>query len=171
MANTQTKNLDNPNRIGQLTEDREKRKLEPVNTETLFLDPDKTINNLSKGAFPENEAEQARYAEKIKLSLQAHLKEGENIDTLWAYLKSKYCQTAAIIVGLLHFFAGVKGENEISIAGFLKPMDIPGESPYAETTKIEKGKEMEKTRTALSSLLDEIKAGNPDLPPMPSKIA
>jgi hypothetical protein len=171
MPTNTSKNLDTPNRIGQMTEDREKRKLEPVNSESIFLDPDKTIKNLADKAFPENDAEQARYAEKIKLSLEAHMKKGDNIDTLWAYLKSRYCQTAAIITGLLHFFAGKKGENEISIARFLKPIEIPGKSAYRETTDIEKGKEVEKTKSALLSFWTDLKKDHPDLPPLPSQIA
>lgn len=139
--------------------ERKERMEEPLNADTRFSpNPEKNIKMLSEQAYPGNKAEQERYAEKIKASLEAHLQEGENMESLWKYLRENLCQTSAIIEGILRFFAGVKGENEISIAKFLKPIEIRAESNLHETLREERQKEISKTKNDLMALLAEIQS-------------
>lgn len=152
--------------LAQRTQDLITRTLEPVNAQSPFLDPETTIRNLSMGAFPQDKAEQERYAEKIKLSLQAHLKDG-NINTLWAELKNKYCTTAGILTGLLHFFAGKINENEIDISGLLNKPQMPGKSYTAETVSIDKNQVRENAKSNLMAFVKELQQSNPNIPQYP----
>lgn len=137
--------------------ERKERMEEPLNAETRFSpNPEKNIQMLAQEAYPGNKAEQERYGQKIKASLEAHLKEGQSMESLWKYLKENICQTSAIIEGILRFFAGVKGEKEISIAQFLKPIEIRAESNLHETLREERQKEISKTKSDLMALLAEI---------------
>lgn len=141
--------------------ERKERMEEPLNADTRFSpNPEKNIQMLAAEAYPGNKAEQERYGEKIKVSLETHLKEGESMETLWKYLKENICQTSSIIEGILRFFAGVKGEKEISIAKFLKPIEIRAESNLHETLREERQKEIVKTKNDLMALLAEVQ-GNP----------
>lgn len=140
------------------------RQLERLDAETRYsTDADTNINALARAAKPGDPEEQERYAAKIKTSLQAHLKEDVTIQQLWNHLKNEYCQTTAIIEGILRFFAGAKGEKEIIIAQFLKPVEIPANPMLKTTLESERSKHIEATKTALSDLLKEIKADNPSL--------
>lgn len=155
--------------LGEIAKERREKMMEPLNAETRFSpNPDKNIQLLAQAAYPENQKEQERYAGKIKASLEAHLKEGESMESLWTYLKANYCQTSAIIEGILRFFAGQKGEKEIGIAQFMKPIEIKAESNLHETLVVERKTQIEKTRTELSTLLAEL--GN-KLPEAPTKTA
>ena len=163
MANTQTKSPDKPNELGQKGLDYEERQLERINVETPFSpNADRNITALAETGFADLE-QRKRYKEKIIASLKAHLKDDVSIDDLWKYLEKNYCQTTAIIEGILRFFAGSKGENEIGIAKFLKPVEIPADPMLRTVLDQERAKEIDKTKTALNDLLAEIKANNPTL--------
>jgi|GEM_PF-2292395 len=150
--------------LAEKAKERKERMEEPLNADTRFSpDPEKNIKLLSEQAYPGDKAEQERYASKIKTSLEAHLKEGENMESLWKYLKENLCQTSAIIEGILRFFAGEKGEKEISIAKFLKPIEVRAESNLHETLREERQKEITKTRSDLQSLLAEIQGNSAPL--------
>lgn len=153
------------NPLAEKAKERQERILEPVNAETRFSpDPDRNIGQLAEKAFPGNKEEQERYSEKIKTSLKAHLNEGVTIESLWTYLKEQYCQTTAIIEGILRFFAGTRGEKEISLAKFLRPLEIEADSNLHKTLNEERDKQINTTRSALTDLMAEIKAQNPTLP-------
>lgn len=155
--------------LAERAEAREKREKEPLSAETRFSNnPDRNISLLAEKAYPENKAEQSRYAEKIKNSLTVHLKEGVTIQQLWAHLESKHCQTTAIIEGILRFFAGQKGEDEISIAEFLKPVRIEAKTSLEKEMATVREEQVSKTKSDLASLLAEIRGSNPNLPQSPA---
>jgi hypothetical protein len=158
-------NIEKLNPLAQRARERDERINERLSCETRFSpDSKRNIDDLARAAYPEKPEEQARYAEKITASLRAHLKEGESMDSLWAYLKQNYCQTTAIIEGLLRFFAGNKGEKEIQIGQFLKPFQLEAESNLHKTKNEVRNEVFDTTRTQLASLLAELQAQNPDLP-------
>lgn len=150
--------------IGKKTKELREQQLEPLNAETNFIpDADRNIMALSRTCFPENPQEQERYANKIKNSLKIHLKDNVTIAQLWDYLKNEYCQTTAIIEGILKFFAGVKGEKEINIEKFLKPTEINANPLEKTVIEQERENQIINTKKELSALLAEIKAGNNSL--------
>lgn len=140
--------------------ERKERVQERINAETPFnADPEKNIQVLAQKAYPRNKAEQERYADKIKASLEKHVK--GSIDELWKFLKEQHCENTAIIEGILHFFAGKRGENEIALERFLKPTFLPAESNLDKVYVAERKTTIEKTKNELADLLDEIRASNP----------
>jgi hypothetical protein len=151
--------------LAEIAKERREKILEPLNAETRFSpDPDKNIQLLAQAAYADKPEEQQRYAEKIKASLKAHLKDSESMESLWAYLKANYCQTTAILEGILRFFAGEKGEKEIGIAQFMKPIEIKAESNLHETLVEERKTQIQNTRTELSALLAELGQKLPEAP-------
>jgi hypothetical protein len=148
--------------LAQRAIERKERVNEPLNTETDFQDnPEQNISALARAAFPENPQEQKRYEDKITRSLRAHLLEGQSMESLWQYLRQNYCRTTAILAGLLRFFAGKKGENEIGIERFLKPFQVEKQSNL-QNTKIEMHSEVvADTRTRLAELMAELEAQKP----------
>lgn len=155
--------------LAKRAEARENREKEPLNADTRFsANPDKNIRMLAERAHPESQAEQNRYAQKIKDSLAAHMQDGKTVEQLWKFLESKFCQTTAIIEGILRFFAGQKGEGEISIAEFLKPVRIEAKTSLEKTMGEVRAEQITKTHTDLQALLAEIKGSNPDLPKFPA---
>ena len=152
------------NPLAEKAKELEESILEPVNAVTRFsTDPDKNIRLLANEAFPDDTAEQERYAGKIKASLEKHLKDGMDIEKLWKYLKDNYCETTAIIEGILRCFEGEVGEKEIGIAQFLKPVRIEAESILHKTLSEERKMQISSTKLALNDLLAKIKK-NPDFP-------
>lgn len=141
------------------------RAKEPISSEAPFsTNPDTVMKKLAREAFPDNETEQSRYGQKIKASLEEHLK--ITIQQLWEYLEKKGCKTASIIEGILRFYAGKKGENEIGIGRFLKTI-------FSAETSADKnlaaGQELLKTdiKAQLLAFAQELKSSHPDLPEYP----
>jgi hypothetical protein len=164
MASTSQPNPERPNSLAEKGRDFVERQMEPLNAETRFhTDADENIKALAREAKPGNPQEQERYANKIKASLQAHLKDDVSIEQLWSFLKTEYCQTTSIIEGILRFFAGVKGEKEINIEKFLKPIEIKANPLLKTVREQEREQQISATKLALNDLLSEIKAGNPSL--------
>ena len=93
-----------------------------VNIQVAFdKDPEKVFKQLGEKA----EVINAKLsAQTIAENFIAALENGENLEKIWAYLEQQNCETAAIVRGLLCFFAGEVNINEISIAKFLKPREI-----------------------------------------------
>jgi len=150
-------------------EARENREKEPLNADTRFSsNPDKNIRMLAERAHPESREEQDRYAAKIKNSLSVHMQDGKTVEQLWKFLVSKNCQTTAIIEGILRFFAGQKGENEIAISEFLKPVRIEAKTSLEKEMGKVRTEQITKTRSDLQTLLAEIKVSNSDLPQLPA---
>lgn len=154
MQNTQTSGSET---LADKAQERKERINEPINAETTFSkNPDININTLAQKAYPNNTAEQERYAAKIKASLEKHV--NGSIEELWKYLEKNYCETTAIIEGILHFFAGGKGEKEIGLEKFLKPLLLPAESDLNKVYTQEKEKTILDTKSKLTALLEEIAA-------------
>jgi len=158
MPSTSKPNPEKPTDLGQAAQEAQEKIREPINSETRFsTDPDKNMGMLAKTAYPNDIENQERYAAKIKASLEAHLKEGESIHALWEYLAKEFCQTTAIIEGILRFFAGEKGEKEINIGKYLKSMEFEATSSIEKTKSAQHEKLVAQTRTELSALLAEIR--------------
>lgn len=137
--------------------ERKERINEPLNAETTFdKDPNKNIQTLAEKAYENSPAEQERYAAKIKASLEKHV--NGSIEDLWKYLADNYCETTAIVEGILHFFAGAKGEKEIGLEKFLKPATLSAESDIDKVHMEEKAKTILETKSKLTALLEEITA-------------
>ena len=158
-----------PTRSSVESFEEEATKYEPINAKVEFSTNAQTnIKQLAQKAFPKNTSEQVRYAAKIEASLNKYVAEGENINTLWAHLKSEKCQTTAIMDGDLRFFAGPKGENELDIADFLKPLDI-----VAKPQKTRLKFEVKETKTKMDfrkereKFLAEMQKQHPELPDLP----
>ncbi|HLG25448.1 MAG TPA: hypothetical protein VI588_01480 [Candidatus Gracilibacteria bacterium] len=153
--------------LAELAKERDERIREPVSVETKFnSDPDAVMAKLAEQAYPNDKAEQARYAEKIKASLEEHLR--VSVAELWKYLDRHDCKTAAIIEGILRFYAGEKGKFEIGVGRFLKSAVFSAESNLDKTMTGEAMEALKKnTREQLTSLLAEIRSGNPNMPDLP----
>jgi len=149
------------NRLAESTESQSQ--LEAVNAQAEFRpdDPEGNIAELAEKAFPGNIEEQERYKAKIIASLEKHVNGSK--EELWAYLKSKYTKVTAIIEGILRFFAGEVGEDEVGLEKFLKPMHLPAESNLDKAYMAQRTEAIENTKTQLTALLDEIRAQNPNV--------
>ena len=141
---------------------------EPVSASTQFApNPDLTFHNLAELAYPEKPDQIARYATKIKRSLEKHLAEKNTIDTLWKYLNEQGCTNAEIKEGILRFFKEQKDEQGgiqktiIDITKFLAPMRIPAESSLDKAHTVEKNNLISKTKADLRSLLAELQGQLP----------
>jgi hypothetical protein len=155
-------NVEKLNPLAERAQEREKRIKEPLTCETNFQEnTDGNISDLSRSAYPDKPEDQTRYEAKIKASLQAHLQEGQNLQTLWTYLKEKGCKTTTIIDGYLCFFGEAK--QEISIDQFMKPFRIEAESNLRKTQLEAKQGILESSRSQLASLIAELQAANPQL--------
>jgi hypothetical protein len=157
--------LETLNSLAQRAQERDERVREPLSCDTSFQgNADGNISDLAKAAYPENPEEQQRYSAKIKASLETHLQAGQNIQTLWAYLKEKGCRTSSVINGYLRFFTGAKGEGEIAIEQLMKPFRMEAESNLHKTKMEARNEVLGSTRTQLASLMAELQAENPNLP-------
>ena len=133
--------------------------------------PDSDIPEIAKKAFPDNPEKQEYYTRKIEASLKAYLKEGKEIKDLWLFLETKGCTFEQVIMGVLRFFSGKKGEFEININDFLIAPVLKAESDGHQILTQERQEQIKTTTSELSGLLDELRAQHPDLPPLPTKIA
>ena len=133
--------------------------------------PDSDIPEIAKKAFPENPEKQEYYTRKIEASLKAYLKDGKEIKDLWQFLDSQNCTFEQMVMGVLRFFKGEKGEFEININDFLIPPVLKAESNGHQILTQERQEQIKTTTTELSGLLAELRAQHPDLPPLPTKIA
>jgi len=157
--------FETPHHLAELANAKEKQLREPLNADSRFsINPVENILNLAKKAYPKNQAEQDRYAKKIQASLENHLKDGVSINALWDYLKNNYCQTTAIIEGVLKFFSGTKSEKEIQITQFLKPPELTVETILEKTKNAKRTEMVNSTRQNLQQLLAELKESMPNLP-------
>jgi len=132
-----------------------------VNSECRFSpNPETNIGRLAQNAYPNNPEKQEYYKAKIMASLEAWLAPGVSIQALWDYCASQYCQTTAIIEGILKFFAGEKGEKEINISKYLKPISLEATSTEEKVERAKKAEILGKTRLELKALLAEIQSGH-----------
>jgi len=148
---------ENPSEFVQAA--REAKENNNVNCECRFSpDAEKNCDMLGKAAYPNNPEKQEYYKAKIMASMEAWLAKGVSMQDLWSYCANQYCQTTAIIEGILKFFAGEKGEKEINISKFLKPVEYVGTSTTQEVNETFKKNILAQTRNDLSALLAEIKS-------------
>lgn len=147
-----------PESLAEKAHERKERISERINAESSFdKNPNTNIQTLAQKAYPDDTAEQERYAAKIKASLEKHV--NGSIEDLWKYLEENYCETTAIIEGILHFFAGKRGEKEIALEKFLRPLRLPAESDLDKVYQEEKQNTVLETKKKLTALLEEIQAG------------
>jgi hypothetical protein len=166
--NTSAQEILNP--LAEAAREMQESIREPITCETSFQDnPERNISDLAKAAYRDIPQEQERYNAKIKASLEAHLEQGQNIQSLWAYLKEKGCRTAVIVNGFLRFFAGPNGENEIQIEKFAKPFRLEAESILKKTLIKKRTEVMGSSHMQMASFLSELQAENPDVPNLPTK--
>jgi hypothetical protein len=132
-----------------------------VNVDANFdSDPDKVFEALGRETEKVNPALTAK---AIKKSFMDTLASGKTIEEAWAFLQSKDCQTAAVVKGLLKFFAGQVGTNEIKLTEFFKPyeMKIGGPETLRYAYLKLRQKMLVQSMQALASMQDEL----PNLPP------
>ena len=131
-----------------------------INASTKF-DPDfdKVFEELGAQANKKNPGIDAA---TIKLNFIKTLKQGKSLEEAFDYLKTQNCQTAAIIKGLICFFAGEVGANEISLEDFLQPREakIGGDETLTQKYLILRQKFLGETMEALAS----IRGGLPEIP-------
>ncbi len=134
---------------------------ENLNVETRFsADSNDVFEKLGKEAQKTNPA---LNPESIRRNFVDTLEQGKTIEDAWAYLQSKDCQTAAIVAGLLRFFAGPVGTKEISLSEFFKPLDtrIGREGTLTSKYLQMRQKFLSDSMQSLAALKGEL----PELPP------
>lgn len=132
-----------------------------LNVQTAFTDnPDEVFAKLAEEAKKTNPA---LTAESIKQNFMDTLQAGKNLEEAWQYLKTKDAQTAAIIQGLLRFFAGNVNSKEISLTEFFKPqeMKIGGEGTLTYKYLQVRQRFLAQSMQSLAALKGEL----PELPP------
>jgi len=162
MQDSKPKSTEKPMSLANKAKERDEKINERINAETPFgHNPKNNISTLAQKAYPENKAEQERYKAKITASLEKYVK--GSIEDLWKYLESKYCKKTAIIEGILRFYAGEKGENEITLTKFLNPPELSATLPLDDALEESRANTLVETKTKLAGLLDEIRAKNPNV--------
>ncbi len=132
-----------------------------LNVQTAFTDnPDEVFAKLAEEAKKTNPA---LTAESIRQNFMDTLQAGKTLEEAWQFLKTKDAQTAAIIQGLLRFFAGNVNGKEISLAEFFKPqeMKIGGEGTLTYKYLQVRQRFLAQSMQSLAALKGEL----PELPP------
>jgi len=145
---------------GSIAERMEKKFNTNLNVETKFTDLNAVLDDLGKKAQGKNPA---LSPDSIRTNLEDTLAPGKSLDDIMAHLKSKSCQTAAIIDGNLRFFAGAVGTKEISLSEFYKAREIKigGEGTVTSEYLLRRQEIMQQNMQSLAALKGEL----PELPP------
>ena len=190
MLNKNTKILVSENRLlyqnlGQPgsveTANKPNEKWQNVNARTQFKQPEnntpksteKAIEEqfikLAESAFPGDPGQQREYAQRIRNSLGNHLAPDKNFIDLWNYLSDQQCSTVAIIEGLLNFFKGDK--TKIDVNSFFNVASYEAKLPQDAKYEQNRQAEINNTIASLESLLSDLRAANPNLPPPPTRLS
>ncbi len=193
MLNKNTKKLISENRLiyqnlgqpGNLeTADKPKTHIEKwreVNARTQFKQPeintpesieksiDEQFIELAKSAFPDDPEQQNEYAKRIHDSLVNHLAPDKNLTDLWNHLIDQQCDIVAIIEGLLNFFKG--DETKIDVNSFFNVASYEAKLPEDAEYEQNRQTEINNTIASLGSLLSDLRAANPNLPPPPTRLS
>lgn len=141
-----------------------------VNTpESIEKAIDDQFLELAKSAFPGDKEQQREYAKRIHDSLVNHLAPGKTLPELWNHLINQQCDIVAIIEGLLNFFKG--DETKIDVNSFFNVASFEAKLPQDAEYEESRQTEINNTVASLESLLNDLRAANPNLPPPPTRLS
>ncbi len=152
-----------------------------VNARTQFKQPEintpesieKAIDDqfleLAESAFPGDKDQQKEYAKRIHDSLKNHLAPEKTLSELWGHLTNQQCEIVAIIEGLLNFFKG--DETKIDVNSFFNVASFEAKLPEDAEYEQNRQTEINNTIASLGSLLNDLRAANPNLPPPPTRLS
>lgn len=131
-------------------------------------DPKAAFTRLAETIYPDNLEEQNRYAAKIERSLTHYLARGMSLTILWQFLKENQCTTLTIDEGSFRAFST---DKEIDMRPFFdatKLEAVPAEPAEKKANEQLKEAQRQNTKSELAAFYQSLRAGNPDLPEIPT---